>query len=216
MKTYIKLILSAGLLSLLLFQTSCSKEDYLTDTGLHQAQTPLDAYDYLAAHPYHYFDTLLTIIDHYNLKEEVNSAGTFFAPTDRSVNLFIRQKQTALRLEDEDAVYTLESLFEDLPADSVKQYLFNEKMTLDQLSTTETTYNTLGTTAVKIQKVLQTDAAYYTWSTTPVYFLYYIKDVGAATPTRVQCQTTGILTKNGTGTILHVLANTHVFSSFTN
>ncbi|MBE8722400.1 hypothetical protein [Sphingobacterium pedocola] len=199
-----------------LLHISCKKDAYLTDGGLHNASTPYNAYDYLAAHKYHYFDTLLTIIDHYNLKEAVNNAGTFFVPTDRSINLYMDEQQRRLREDDEDAVYTLEKLFDELPADSVKQYLFTNKLALNDVNTSETTYTSLGSTNIKIQKVLQTDPQYYRWSTTPVYFLYYIRDLGLTTPTRVQCQTTGITTQNGNGTILHVLQNTHVFASFTN
>lgn len=216
MKRTIESITFALVTSLLLLHTSCQKEDYLTDGGLHDANTPYNTYDYLAAHKYHYFDTLLVIIDHYNLKEDVNNAGTFFVPTDRSINLYINEQQRRLREDDEDAFYTLEKLFNDLPVDSIKQYLFNEKLLLDDISLSETTYNSLGNTTIKIQRVLQTDSQYYTWSTTPVYFLYYIKDIGLTTPTRVQCQTTGIRTQNGNGTVLHVLQNTHVFASFVN
>lgn len=216
MKRKIQLYTFTLLACVLGLLSSCSEEEYLTDGGLHHTDTPFSSYDYLAAHQYHYFDTLIQVIDHYNLKNEINNAGTFFVPTDRSVNLYLRQKQTELRKDDEDATYVLSDLLADLPVDSVRQYLFSEKLLLDEVSTSETAYSSLGSTDVKIQKILQTDPMYYTWSTTPVYFLYYIKDVGLATPTRVQCQTTGIRTQNGNGTILHVLQNTHVFASFTN
>ncbi|WDF70514.1 hypothetical protein PQ465_09100 [Sphingobacterium oryzagri] len=216
MKTNIHRLYTVFALGILFLFAACEQNDYLDDTGIHDANTPFNTYDYLAAHPYQYFDTLLTIIDHFQLEEEINQAGTFFAPTDRSIKLYLTAKQTSLQKEDENATYTLDDLLTNLPVDSVKQYLFNEKLLLDDLSTSETSFTTQASTSVRIQKVLQTDPSYYTWSTTPVYFLYYIKDIGLPNPVRVQCQTTGIKTQNGSGTILHVFRNTHVFASFTN
>ena len=54
----------------LAYFTSCKKSEYLTDGGLSEAKTPLTTYDYLKQHKYHLFDTLIMVIDHYNMKEE--------------------------------------------------------------------------------------------------------------------------------------------------
>jgi len=73
-------------------------------------------------------------------------------------------------------------------------------------------------------KVLQTGAPYTDRTTAPTYLLFFVKVRGALdTPgvvpppnesdINVLCQTTGIKTSNGT-TTLHVLNNTHVFSSY--
>ena len=75
-----------GMVIVLLAMTACTKKDYLTDTGIHNAVTPLNNTDYLATNQFKQFDTLLQIINRFDgLKDEVNKAGTFFAPTDYSI-----------------------------------------------------------------------------------------------------------------------------------
>jgi len=64
-------VLAAGVVS-------CKKTSYLTDGGLANAKTSLTTYDYLKQQPYHYFDTTILIIDHFNLKDSVNNSKTFF------------------------------------------------------------------------------------------------------------------------------------------
>ncbi|WP_442590009.1 hypothetical protein ACSBL2_01990 [Pedobacter sp. AW31-3R] len=217
MKKYIKNIkgLSLILFACVLLMTSCEKKDYLDEGGLSVAETPLNTYDYLAAHPVKLFDTLLLVVDHYALKEEINNSGTFFAPTDYSIKLYLTYKQDILRRlpDNQDAVYGLAEMFSELPADSVRQYLFNEKITMNSLTTTPTVYTSKGETEALLSKTLQTDPQYYQWSSEPVYFMYYGKMYGQ-TLTSVQCQTTGILTQSGNGTVLHVLRNTHRFVNF--
>ncbi len=194
--------------AVMLLATSCKKDDYLTDGGTSIAETPLTTYDYLAAHQAKLFDTLLLVVDHYGLKDEINNAGTFFAPTDYSIKLYLRSKQT-----EQSPTYGLTDLYNDLTADSVRMYLFKEKITMNSLTTTPTIYMSSANTEASLSKILQTDSGYYLWSSEPVYFMYYGKKYGANT-TRVQCQTTGILTQSGNGTVLHVLANTHQFVTF--
>lgn len=195
-------------LAVLLLATSCKKDDYLTDGGLSVAETPLTTYDYLAAHQAKLFDTLLLVVDHYGLKDEINNAGTFFAPTDYSIKSYLVSKRT-----EENPTYGLADLYDHLTADSVRMYLFNDKITMSSLTTTATTYLSKANTEASLSKVLQTDAQYYVWSSEPVYFMYYGKKYGSVT-TNVLCQTTGILTQSGNGTVLHVLANTHRFVTF--
>ena len=75
-----------GVLMMALGFTSCKKDSYRTDGGVASANTTLSTYDYLAGNAYHYFDTLLLIVDHFGLKDSVNKAGTFFAPTDYAIS----------------------------------------------------------------------------------------------------------------------------------
>jgi hypothetical protein len=203
---------------------ACKKSAYLTDSGVHDPVTPLSNYDYLKANAWRSFDSLLTIIDHYNLKEEVNQAPTFFAPTNYSIRRYF------VKLAEERIAslppLTFDSLYNYINADSVRQYLFGQSITLESTSTNAELIPTKGNTTCAVQKVLQTAAYYSEWGRMPVYSLYYIKVRGAlddpnAPPqpndpdydTRVLCQTTGIQTSNG-NTILHVLANTHLFVRF--
>jgi hypothetical protein len=152
----------------------------------------------------------------------VNNAKTFFAPTDYSINRFFELKKMT---RDENNPYTMDTLYKEITADSVRQYLFNQKLTLTGASEVAAPIPTLGKTSAAITKIKQTSYDYTQWSRNPVYLLYYTKVRGALDDpngtvdpndpnrdTRVECQTTGIETSSGT--TLHVLNNSHVFVRF--
>lgn len=201
-------------LILLLSITACTKDDYLTDSGVAKAETKLTAYDYLKEHKYQMFDTLITLIDHYDLKESINSSGTFFAPNDYSIRRFLNAKRDSLRLstDSETATYTLNDLLGDptVTSHSILQYVFSDKIRLSSATTDGKEYKALSDTLITVKRIQTQDQVYYQNSDTPVFFLYYCKD-GKANEV---CQTTDILTQDGNGTVLHVLNNTHVFNLF--
>jgi len=214
----------ALLLAFGLTVVGCKKAAYLTDDGLHTAEVNLSTYDYLAAHPNGMFDTLLMVIDHFKLKEEMNKAKTFWAPSDYSVNRYYKQKADSVKYVDENAQYSFEQFLDDIPIDSVRAYMYNDAAY--NLETATTAYKTINNAAnlsgfvYHMQR--QPKAA---WSSQPVYYLYYVKVRGEAdqispdgivtvkeedqADMRVYCQTTGI--KTASGTLLNVLANTHTF-----
>jgi hypothetical protein len=207
--------------------TSCKKAGYLTDEGVHNPQTPLTTYEYLKQHSWHSFDTFILVIDHYNMKDELNNAATAFAVTDYSVKKFMDLKQAALKQINENLKYTIDSLYKDVPADSVRQYLFDSKITLAdaKLDPEVDLIKSRGKTQCAFSKVLLTTSPenYLQFTTTPTYSLYYTSvrgtlDVpGVVSPPgeidiKVQCQTTGIQTASGT--TLHVLTNQHTFVRF--
>ena len=221
-KNNIKLLLLCMLTGIMV--VSCKKSEYRTDEGVHNPITPLSNYDYLKQHSWNSFDTLVAIIDHFNLKDEVNKAATFFAPTNYSITRFINLKK--LERRDPNLPYTLDTLFKSIAADSIRQYLFSSKITLAESPTVITPFTSLGKTSCAVQRFLQTGGAYSQWGNTPVYSLFYIKVRGTMddpnnppapndpnADSRVICQTTGIQTSSGT-TILHVLNNTHTFVRF--
>ncbi len=192
--------------------TSCKKDSYLTDGGVSSAVTALSNYDYLKANKYHYFDTTLLIIDHFNLKDSVNKAGTFFAFTNFSVNALMISLN----------VNSLAQLYDSISSKLVTQYLFTDTShTLYNVSTSAVQYaNWAGVVAPSaIRKVAASYSVYLTNSapTFNYYTLQYIKingvlDGSANAPANdptdayLPCQTTGIKTSAG-ATTLHVLAN---------
>jgi hypothetical protein len=222
-----RFILILAAVGLLLAASSCKKTGYLTDTGIHDAVTPLSNYDYLAKNQFKQFDTLLLIIDRFpGLKEEMNKAGTFFAPTDFSILRTLNARLTAKQQINPSNTYTLDSLVKAITADSLRQYMFKEKITLDNAPELQAApYTSLGNTTQGALKVLQTGTPYVGSRTTAAtYLLFFVKvrgalDVPGVTPPATEvdisalCQTTGILTSNG-ATVLHVIANTHSFSTF--
>jgi hypothetical protein len=218
----ILIVIGMGLMAI----TSCKKDNYLTDTGIHDPVTPLNNTDYLAQNQFKQFDTLLQIIDRFDgLKDEVNKAGTFFAPTDYSILTAINARLTDRQRIDPQGAYTLDTLVKYITIDSMRQYLFAETITLDNAPEGQAQpYTSKGGTSQAVLKVLQTGAPYRDRTTAPTYLLFFVRVRGAVDipgvipPTNeadinVLCQTTGIKTSNGS-TTLHVLTNTHAFVRF--
>ena len=206
--------------------TSCKKAAYLTDDGLHNENVNMSTYDYLKSHPNGMFDTLLLIIDHHGLKNELNAAKTFWAPSDYSIKRFFKQKEALLKEEDENAEYTFDKFLTDISVDSLRAYMYSDAQ--HTLSTAKTSYTTLNNgTAIDGFSYNKQKQPQGQWSYQDIYYLYYIKIRGEADQTapdgsirvdrndqadvRVLCQTTGI--KTNTGTVINVLNNTHTFIS---
>ena len=194
----------------ILLACACKKESYLTDGGLHNANTSLSTYDYLAQHAAHYFDTTILLIDHFGLKDSVNKAGTFFVFTDYAINLLMAKEGYA----------SLGDLYNNTSSKIITQYLFTDSISL---------YNTTGSVQLEnnwagapapcgVKKLQGTYTVNLTNSsaTYTFYYLQYVKingvlDGSANAPgddpadLAISCQTTGIRT--ATGTTLHVLVN---------
>lgn len=200
-KRYIVLILLAGVL----LSTSCNK-NYLTDGGLAKAVTPLSNYDYLAGNANHFFDTLIMVIDHFNLKDSVNMAGTFFAPTDIEISSILTTENWT----------SLDSLYAHTTSKFITQYMFSDtSISLYSATTTPVEHTTWGDTVCGIKKTAEEETVVNTVFT--YYILQYEKINGqldgASGPVGsdpadavLNCQTTGIKTSNGTKT-LHVFAD---------
>jgi len=213
-----------SLLAILIGFSACKKAAYLTDDGLHVAEVNQDTYDYLASHPNHMFDTLLMVIDHFGLKDEINNAQTFWVPSDYSIAKFYQFKRVLALEADENASYEFDDFLADIDVDSVRTYLYNDGQ--HSLNNAKTSYTAMDNgTAINgfaYNKQLQPQGA---WSYQDVYHLYYIKvrgepdetapdgsvrvDRNDQADTRIPCQTTGI--KTASGTVLNVLSNQHTF-----
>lgn len=208
----------------LAYFASCKKSEYLTDGGLSDPKSPLSTYDYLKQHKYHLFDTLIMVIDHYNMKEEVNGAATFFAPTNYSINNYLRLKRDSVRRINENNTYTLNDMYQQIKADSLRIYLSKSRIELTSTSLTPTMVANAANTQTAVQRILQPKPG-ESWSSAPIYYLFYIKVRGGLDPPnttiqpndpnidlKAQCQTTGI--EPSSGGMLHVLSNTHTFIRF--
>lgn len=189
---------------------ACKKNAYLTDGGVSKAYTSLSTYDYLKNNQYHQFDTVIMLIDHYQLKNTVNSAKTFFAFTDMSVNGLMKTLK----------VTSINQLTDSVSAKLFTQYMFNKTITLDDATLNSVLYtNDVGSTAPSAIKKISTGVPVYLANSAPTfnYFtLEYVKvngvvDGSPGAPANdpvdlaLQCQTTGVQTSSGT--TLHVLVN---------
>ncbi len=210
---YIILLLLTGMF------ISCTNDDYLTDGGKANPYVNMTTYDYLKSNPL--FDTLVMAIDIAGLREEVNAAGTFYAPTNFSLNEYIRDELALRKKLDADAVYT----FDSIPVtefDSIRMYLFAETITRDSLTQEGRIYTSLAGTDFKLSKEPQ-DAYQNDLVIKPEY-LFFIKKIGSHFDSyedtvndqvaskerdeRIRVQTSGIMTTTG---VIHVLQNNHKF-----
>ena len=210
---YIILLFCTGLLF------SCTNDDYLIDGGKANPYVNMTTYDYLKSNPL--FDTLVMAIDIAGLQEEVNAAGTFYAPTNFSLNEYIRDELELRKKLDADAVYT----FDSIPVtefDSIRMYLFAETITRDSLTKEGRVYTSLAGLDFKLAKEPQ--EAYQDDLVIKPEYLFFIKKIGSnfdsyedtvndnvATKEkdeRIRVQTSGIITTTG---VIHVLQNNHKF-----
>ncbi len=203
---------------------SCKKNDYLVGGSLHNAKFEGTTYDYLKTNPL--FDTLLILIDKTGLKDEVNAANnTFFAPTDYAIQNYVKkvvQARKRLETNNENLIFNFSDLDFASLKDSLRAYIFSEKITRDMLNADGKMYTAKDGEKRHISLRDDLSGTYSTGglTVTPKY-IYFTKVIGDIDPIdnsdvpddqkdiRITCQTTGIITNNG---ILHVLANYHNFA----
>jgi len=206
---------------------SCKKNDTIGG-DLFKANVNMTTYDYLKTN--HTFDTLVMMINKMQLKDEVNSSGTFFALTNYSIHNFVLAKQAQLRItsNDENLVFTFDSLNFVSLKDSLRAYMFKDKYTLDMLTQKGVYVKANDGEMRMINKRPTGDYTNGIFTTNPQYIFLTkvvplkpggpvpidIDGVNQADPRQLLttlCQTTGIITTTG---ILHVLNNNHTFTYF--
>lgn len=188
----------------------CKKTSYLVDGGLASAKTSYTTYDYLEHNQYKIFDTVLLLIDHFGLKDSVNKAGTFFAPT----NYNVRHVMNTLGLD------SLDQLYKVINSKCLTQFMFSDtSISLYSASTSTKEIKNWAGTVCGYKKTAYT---YSNLTTYTYYILQYVQINGALdgssdassddqTDAVLNCQTTGV--KTSSGTTLHVLANSGSFKT---
>src|SRR5882757_4081066 len=206
---------------------SCKKSE--TIGGSHfVAQVDMTTYDYLKTN--HLFDTLVIMIDKMGLKDEVNNSGTFFAVTNFTMRNYVQARELYEQTirNDENLVYTFDSL--DLPAlkDSLRSYMFPNHITRASLTQLGRLYKANNGEIRLIQLIPTTDYTNQNVFITDPEYVYLTKILplpGSPVPTdstgltqlkpeqllQALCQTSGILTTTG---VLHVLNNGHMFNYY--
>lgn len=200
--------------------TSCSKNDYINDGGIHQAKVNMTTYDYLASHPK--FDSLVRIIDRANLKELVNSDITFYATTNWGVADYVsaKKQQRIAEVGDENISFSIDDI-DPKRLDSLKIYMFKGKVERDKLDINGAYFSNLfgPIPGVRFQLGLRRTRDYSSY-VDYVDYLYYTKVNGtldsdepdqntipeAERDVRIDVQTSGIITTTG---IIHVLHGDH-------
>lgn len=211
------------------FLAAC-KKDYTIGGSVHDPHVNMTTYDYLKTNPL--FDTVLIMIDKMGLKEEVNSAGTFFSITDYDLSNYIKEKQEYLRikLDDENLVYNFDSLNMQELKDSLRAYLFKDQITRDNTTERGRMFKANNGETRLVQLIPTndyTDGNVFTQKPKYLYLTKMIPLPGLPVPAdstqlgnlkpeqllQARCQTSGIITTTG---VLHVLNNGHTFTYFGN
>ncbi|QQT63514.1 hypothetical protein I6I97_06925 [Sphingobacterium multivorum] len=211
---------------------SCKKEAVI-DGGVSDPHVNMTTYDFLKSHPQHLFDTTLMIIDKAGLKDKVNSAGTFFVPTNYSIRNFLLAKQNEWRKKDERLNFNLDSLFKYYPQkmlqDTMSVYLFSDRIVRDNLTESGTIFQTQEPTTkllVTLEKSTNGDYLEDGIISQGPKLLYLTKIYGERdvmkngslsdpsgkanlNDTKLLCQTSGIISTTG---IVHVLNNQHIWA----
>lgn len=202
--------------------SACQKDDYINDGGkIPTGRVNMTTYDYLKTNPK--FDSLIRIIDHAGMKDEINGDVTFFATTNYGIADYVRAKKQERIAEvgNENITFDIDDLDPAELKDSLKIYMFAGKITRNQLTTEGRLFNSmLGpingiTWLIKLRRARDfSDYLDY------VDYLNFTKvigtrddlepDQGAIPQDRkdisLDCQTSGIITTNG---VLHVLTDNH-------
>lgn len=206
------------LLLLAISVTACTNDDYLVDGGTANPNVNMTTYDFLKSKSL--FDTLVMAIDIAGLKDKVNAARTFYAPTNYSFNKYITAELEMRKKLDAEAVYTFDSIPRS-EFDSLQIYMFPEYLTRDSLKKEGVIYTSFVGKDFKLSKEPQ-DVYQDDLVIKPEY-LYFINKIGkqfdsyedtvndnvasSEKDERVVVQTSGIITTTG---VVHVLNNNHV------
>ncbi len=226
MKTFIAI----GITVLLFTSLWSCKKSYTIGGSLFVPQVNMSTYDYLKSN--HLFDTLVIMIDKMGLKDELNQSGTFFALTNFSIRNYVLAKQANLQIieNDENLVYTFDSLDLLSLKDTLRTYMFHDRITRDNISQIGEWRPSNEGDSRWIQLLSTTDYTNQNVFTTNPKYIYLTKIIPLSVspvPTDstglvnvlpaqllpTLCQTTGILTTTG---VLHVLSNAHTFSYYNN
>jgi hypothetical protein len=208
---------------------SC-KKDYVIGGSLYNPKVDMTTYDYLKTK--RLFDTLIIMVDRMGLKDEVNSSGTVFALTNYAISNYVKEKQAHLRikLNDENLVFTFDSLKLSELKDSLRAYLFKDKLPVEALSEVGKLRKSNDGEFRLIQAIPTTD---YTdpniFPVKPKYVyltkIVKMEDGSGTIPTdstqlplvdpaqllQARVQTSGIITNTG---VIHVVNNNHTFTFF--
>lgn len=221
-----KILVNTSFFLILVAALASCKKDYITggtieDVNMYKNNTN---YEVLAMDPA--YDTLVQIIDAAGLKDKINETGTtFFAPSDYSINEYLRQRtQFLYNNVDINARFGLDSLIYylqnniDNTRDSLLMYQISTPLPYSALTRTGVAYETGlagDTVVVSYEPLGRNDVV----STVPrqVFFtqLWYHYDLSDANPAskipeeigvREPVITSGINTKSG---IMMYLNNFH-------
>lgn len=225
-----KLIILFSVISAILLGFNSCEKSYITG-GIQDVNqnSKITTYAYLQSKPA--FDTLVKCIDAAGLKDAINaSETTFFATTNYTILTYLGKRSVYVQNHfNQNGKFGLDSLLYYLAnnvkgtRDSLKMYLFSQKLTYSVLTTTGKFYKSgfaKDSAIVSYETTIDEKLGYNSnYSTYPkvIYFAHLNKpyplsdanpssDIPSDVGDRVLCASTGINTSNG---VVHVLSPSH-------
>ena len=136
MKKITSLLLFFGLI-LLLIASSCQKNDSIDGGSLSKDYVDMTTFDFLKTQPL--FDSVVLLIEKAGLKDAFNTQGaTVFIPTDYAIFKYLADRSADSANIDESRRFTFDMLMAgpkgDAVLDSLKGYIFSQKITRDELT----------------------------------------------------------------------------------
>jgi hypothetical protein len=199
------------------FLIACDRDDYLIDGGVASPYVNMSTYDFLASRPL--FDTLVIAIDKAGLKEVINGEVTLFAVTNFTFRNYVDEMTAKGRVvyNDPNYLYSFDSIPDQLFRDSLKMYIFPEKIQRKDLCKEGTLFTNLAGTQLKISLEPQKDDYKDEITVVPEYlYLTYKRGTdwdawdaevtGTEKDSKERIQTSGLISTHG---IIHVLSNSH-------
>lgn len=213
------------LLAVVIYFSSCKRDDYFVGGTLHNAKVNVSTYDFLKNNDRALFDTLLLLVDKAGIKDKINQAGvTFFAPTDYSIRSYCEYRSLQVQKVDPFKKWTVDSIIKyELTrfADSINVYMIPKKVSYNEVTANGKMFDTQkagSKCVVSYEPTSDASLGYNSNSTVlpkVMYFNYLYKplaepfvasEIPNTTGARTLVQTSGVETTTG---IVHVLSNGH-------
>lgn len=195
---------------------ACEQDDYLVDIGVSDPHVGTTTMNFLKNHPQ--LDTMAILLERAGLADQVNGNTTLFAVTNLSITRYIDRILADLREVDPLAEYTIN----DIPTDTLTKYmggyLFNEKISRENMVKEGKVYTAINGEERKIslEPSLSSYSSYLSEPPEYVYYTYKSDDVwddwdSLTDDTKIIARTSNLLSTNG---VIHVLQGTHILFNY--
>lgn len=204
------------------FNFRCEKDNYKFDGGVSDAHVNMSTYDFLKSNSN--FTSLIKLIDKAGLKDKINGDITFFATTNYGVDDWVaaKKQERVLELNDENIMFTIDSIPVSEYKDSLLTYMFAGKITRNDMTIKGKLYNSLFGEIPDVQFLIRLRRSTSDYSNYLDYVDYvnFTKVIGSRDDLledasvvpeserdiSYDCQTSNIITTTG---IIHVLDGYH-------
>lgn len=194
---------------------SCDNEDYLIDGGISKADVGTTTFKFLETHSQ--LDTLAILLKKSGLDDDVDGTTTIFAPCNQSINNYLDKVLEELRKSDPLAEYTIDDIPTDTLTKYIGGYIFNEKITREDLSREGKVYTAINGEERRLS--LEPTSDYENELSSKPEFVYYTYKFGDSwdfwdkvkDDKKVIVKTSNLVSTNG---VIHVLQGNYTLFNY--